>query len=63
MTTTQVDTTRERKLRDLLTIRDYLRDRVDELVAERLLSQANAVAAEVSRLNQLITKAEAEAAQ
>ena len=62
MTTTQPDT-RDKKLRDLLTIRSYLRDRVDELVAERLLSQANAVAAEVSRLNQLITKAEAEAAQ
>jgi hypothetical protein len=53
----------EQKLRDLLTIRSYLRDRVDGLVAERLLSQANAVAAEVSRLNTAITKAEAEAAQ
>ena len=60
---TQTDTTRDQKLRDLLTIRSYLRDRVDELVAERLLSQANAVAAEVSRLNTAITKAEAEAAQ
>ena len=58
------NTTRsEQKLRDLLTIRSYLRDRVDELVAERLLSQANAVAAEVSRLNKEIAKAEAEAAQ
>ena len=62
MTSTQPDT-RDKKLRDLLTIRSYLRDRVDELVAERLLSQANAVAAEVSRLNTAITKAEAEAAQ
>ena len=61
---TQTDTTSsEQKLRDLLTIRSYLRDRVDGLVAERLLSQANAVAAEVSRLNTAITKAEAEAAQ
>ena len=49
----------EQKIRNLVAIRSYLRDRVDELVAERLLSQANAVAAEVSRLNRLIAEAEA----
>ena len=49
----------EQKIRNLVAIRSYLRDRVDELVAERLLSQANAVAAEVSRLNLLIAEAEA----
>ena len=53
----------DQKLRDLLTIRSYLRDRVDKLVAERLLSHASAVAAEVICLNKAITKAEAGAAQ
>lgn len=49
----------EQKIRNLVAIRSYLRDRVDELVESRLLSQANAVAAEVSRLNLLIAEAEA----
>ena len=60
---TKPDTTREQKLRDLLTIRSYLRDRVDELVAAKILTSANVVAMEISRLNKAIAKAEAEAAQ
>jgi hypothetical protein len=53
----------DQKLRDLLTIRSYLRDRVDELVAAGILLGADVVAVEVSRLNKAIAKAEAEAAQ
>ena len=59
----QTDTTRDQKLRDLLTIRSYLRDRVDELVAAKMLTSANVVATEISRLNKAITKAESEAGQ
>lgn len=58
------NTTRsDQKLRDLLIIRNYLRDRVDELVAAGILLGADVVATEVSRLNKLIAKAEAEATQ
>jgi len=53
----------EQKLRDLLTIRSYLRDRVDELVAAKMLTSANVVATEISLLNKAITKAESETAQ
>jgi hypothetical protein len=59
---TQTDTTRsDQKLRDLLTIRSYLRDRRDELLADRFLIDAKVIGDEISRLNLLI--AEAEAAQ
>ena len=64
------------KLRDLLTTRSYLRDRIEILgdvcdespettqhERQWLLSQANVVASEVSRLNKEITKAESEAAR
>ena len=60
MTNTQPDT-RDQKLRDLLTIRDYLRDRVDELTARNQMIDALAVAKEVSWLNAQIRQAEAEA--
>ena len=53
----------DQKLRDLLTIRSYLRDRVDGLLAAKILTSANVLAMEISRLNTAITKAEAEAAQ
>ncbi len=57
------NTTRDQKLRDLLTIRSYLRDRRDELVAEKILLSANVFAMEVTHLSNAIAKAEAEAAQ
>ncbi len=53
----------EQKLRDLLTIRSYLRDRVDNLLAAKILTSANVLAMEISRLNNAIAKAESEAAQ
>jgi hypothetical protein len=55
------DTAREQKLRDLLTIRSYLRDRRDDLLASSFRIDAKVIGDEVSRLNLLI--AEAEAAQ
>ncbi len=59
---TQPNTTRsEQKLRDLLTIRSYLRDRRDELLASNFLIDAKVIGKQISRLNKLI--AEAEAAQ
>jgi hypothetical protein len=65
MTRTEDDqhdnTTREQKLRDLLTIRSYLRDRRDDLSITP--TEAKAFAWEVERLSEAITKAEAEAAQ
>lgn len=60
MTTTQPDTS-DQKLRDLITIRDYLRDRRDELHEQGWHNNAKQIGDEVSRLNLLI--AEAEAAQ
>jgi len=48
-------------LRDLLTIRDYLRDRVDELIEAKLMSDANVIAYEISWINKAIAEAEAEA--
>lgn len=51
----------EQKLRDLLTIRSYLRDRRDELLASNFRIDAKVIGDEISRLNRLI--AEAEAAQ
>jgi hypothetical protein len=51
----------DQKLRDLLKIRSYLRDRRDELLASNFLIDAKVIGDEVSRLNNLI--AEAEAAQ
>lgn len=62
MTNTQPDT-REQKLRDLRTIRDYLRDRRDELHEQKKTEDAWAIAREVLLLNEAITKAEAEAAE
>jgi hypothetical protein len=57
---TQTDTTRsDQKLRDLLTIRSYLRDRRDELLADRFLIDAKVIGDEISRLNLLIAEAEA----
>jgi hypothetical protein len=56
---TQPDTAREQKLRDLLTIRSYLRDRRDELLADRFLIDAKVIGDEISRLNLLIAEAEA----
>jgi hypothetical protein len=53
------NTTREQKLRDLLTIRSYLRDRRDELLADRFLIDAKVIGDEISRLNLLIAEAEA----
>ena len=58
MTNTQPDTS-DQRLRDLLTIRDYLRDRVDELTARNQMIDALAVAKEVSWLNAQIRQAEA----
>lgn len=49
----------EQKLRDLLTIRSYLRDRRDELLADRFLIDAKVIGDEISRLNLLIAEAEA----
>jgi len=51
----------EQKLRDLLTIRSYLRDRRDELLASNFRIDAKVIGDEIGRLNLLI--AEAEAAQ
>lgn len=59
MTIAQPDT-REQKLRDLQTIRDYLRDRRDALLADRCYIDAKVIGDEVSRLNKLIAEAEAE---
>jgi hypothetical protein len=53
------NTTREQKLRDMLTIRSYLRDRRDELLADRFLIDAKVIGDEISRLNLLIAEAEA----
>ena len=58
---TQTDTTREQKLRDLLTIRSYLRERRDNPTLKP--TYAIALAWEIEHLNEAITKAEAEAAQ
>ena len=58
---TQPDTARDPSLRDLLTIRSYLRDRRDELLASNFLIDAKVIGKQISRLNKLI--AEAEAAQ
>ena len=58
MTSTQPDT-RDQKLRDLITIRDYLRDRRDFLLADRHYIDAKVIGDEVSRLNRLIAEAEA----
>ena len=58
MTNTQPDT-REQKLRDLQTIRDYLRDRRDELHKQGWHINAKQIGDEVSRLNILIAQAEA----
>ena len=56
------NTTRsDQKLRDLLTIRSYLRDRRDELLASNFRIDAKVIGDEIGRLNLLI--AEAEAAQ
>jgi hypothetical protein len=55
------NTTRDQKLRDLLTIRSYLRDRRDSLSITPTV--AKALAWEVERLNKAIARAEAEAAQ
>lgn len=60
MTNTQPDIS-DKKLRDLRTIRDYLRDRVDELTARNQMTDALAVAKEVNWLNAQIRQAEAEA--
>jgi len=51
----------DQKLRDLLTIRSYLRDRRDELLASNFRIDAKVIGDEIGRLNLLI--AEAEAAQ
>ena len=51
----------EQKLRDLLTIRSYLRDRRDDPKLKP--TYAIALAWEIDHLNEAITKAEAEAAQ
>lgn len=59
---TQPDTTRsEAKLRDLLIIRSYLRERRDDLSINPFVQRVFAF--EVSQINKAITKAEAEAAQ
>ena len=58
MTSTEPDT-RDKKLRDLLTIRDYLRERRDALLADRHYIDAKVIGDEVSRLNILIAEAEA----
>lgn len=60
MTNTQHDN-REQKLRDMRTIRDYLRDRRDELHEQGWHGNAKQIGDEVSRLNILIAEAEAEA--
>ena len=58
----QPDTTRsEAKLRDLLIIRSYLRDRRDSLSITP--TEAKAFSWEVERISEAITRAEAEAAQ
>lgn len=49
----------DKKLRDLQTIRDYLRNRRDELQEQGWHSNANQIGHEVSRLNILIAEAEA----
>ena len=46
---------------DLLTIRNYLRDRRDDLLSKGWHGDSKTVADEVERLNKLIAKAEAEA--
>jgi hypothetical protein len=56
---TQTDTTCDQKLRDLLTIRSYLRDRRDELHKNGWHGDARTIGDEVDRLNLLITIAEA----
>jgi hypothetical protein len=53
------DTTREQKLRDLLTIRSYLRDRRDELLASNFRIDAKVIGDEIGRLNLLIAESEA----
>lgn len=58
MTNTQPDN-RDQKLRDMLTIRDYLRERRDALLADRFRIDAKVIGDEVSRLNRLIAEAEA----
>ena len=58
MTSTQPDT-RDQRLRDLRTIRDYLRERRDALLADRFRIDAKVIGDEVSRLNRLIAEAEA----
>ena len=58
MTNAQPDT-RDQKLRDLITIRDYLRDRRDELHKQGWHGDAKQIGDEVSRLNILIAEAEA----
>ena len=60
MTNTEPDTS-DQKLRDLRTIRDYLRERRDALLANRHYIDAKVIGDEVSRLNRLIAEAEAEA--
>jgi hypothetical protein len=49
----------DQKLRDLLTIRSYLRDRRDELHENGWHGNAKMIGDEVDRLNLLITIAEA----
>jgi hypothetical protein len=58
MTNIQPDT-RDQKLRDLITIRDYLRYRRDELYEQGWHGNAKQIGDEVNRLNILIAEAEA----
>ena len=49
----------EQKIRNLVAIRSYLRDRRDGLLADRCYIDAKVIGDEVSRLNRLIAEAEA----
>ena len=49
----------EQKIRNLVAIRSYLRERRDALLADRCYIDAKVIGDEVSRLNRLIAEAEA----
>lgn len=54
-------TATDKSLSDLLTIRDYLRDRRDELYESRDYERMKVVASEVVHVNAMIMEAEKEA--